>query len=112
MFVRFLGGLTRDAEALRVLKGRDLYARWALEGISSPVYSQLLQHPAQCRAFSRDVLRSLALDWKELPLSPLRRLAGSGAFYSLYALTWLKTKLWPTRGDIRAIIGLHLLLLR
>ena len=113
LFAYYLFSLTaNEAVALKRFKGRDLYARWALEGLSSPVHAPLLAHRGTCRDFTRALLADLASDWEALKLSGMRRGLGWVAFCGLYGLTWLKAKLWAGPGDLRPIIGLHLLLLR
>lgn len=112
-FVFYLYALTLNSKVVqRAFGGKDFYARWSLEALESETHALMAHDRRSCRDFNLLVLRKLRLDIKRLRLSWYSGPAVLAVFYCLYGLTWCKCRLFAGKNDLRALIGLQLLLLR
>lgn len=110
----YLYALTWDEQAAHWLEERP-YLLAVVDAINSPAHAQLSRLlDNYCRDYNTKVLQSLRAEmnhWLRLSDNPFAVVV-LGVFYTLYAVTWVKVKLWAGRNDLRAVLGLQVFLTR
>ncbi|MGH9338526.1 MAG: hypothetical protein ACRD1R_02800 [Acidobacteriota bacterium] len=113
--INFFSSVEAERLELNFLLKKNLYAYHVLKIIESPDYLYLSSRNKKFRdhlfvAYSRN----LRADIKELAQLPLK---GSAYFYYLffnicYVLLMLKYRLYSRRDDLRALLGIELMMVR
>ena len=108
----FLSGVSRRGTSEL---GRDLYGYWLIQGLDSDEdYQRLTKRRSYCREFNQIALHRLTREVQDLTQRSDNPavLAYLAAFHALRLAILVKGRVAAGRDDLRAVVGLEVLLAR